>query len=136
YVAVLMGGAFSQVWLLKGFFDTIPKSLDEAAIIDGASHWQAFRRILVPSMTPILATTLLLDLVLSLSEFLLGSIFLTDDSKKTLAGGLHGTRSSDRSHSLGVCVAGSVMVMIHVIILYQFLQRYSVGGSTAWAVKG
>src|SRR5690625_41419 len=59
YIAVLMGGAFSQVWLLKGFFDTIPKSLDAAAIIDGASHWQAFRRILVPSMTPILATTLL-----------------------------------------------------------------------------
>src|SRR5699024_374925 len=65
YSAVLRGGAFSQVWLLKGFFDTIPKSLDEAAIIDGASHWQAFRRILVPSMTPILATTLLLALVLS-----------------------------------------------------------------------
>jgi len=136
YIAVLMGGAFSQVWLLKGFFDTIPKSLDEAAIIDGASHWQAFRRILVPSMTPILATTLLLALVLSLSEFLLGSIFLTDDSKKTLAVGMYGMLSSDRSNNLGVFAAGSVMVMIPVIILYQFLQRYIVGGSTAGAVKG
>ena len=136
YIAVLMGGAFSQVWLLKGFFDTIPKSLDEAAIIDGASHWQAFRRILVPSMTPILATTLLLALVLSLSEFLLGSIFLTDDSKKTLAVGMYGMFSSDRSNNLGVFAAGSVMVMIPVIILYQFLQRYIVGGSTAGAVKG
>ena len=136
YIAVLMGGAFSQVWLLKGFFDTIPKSLDEAAIIDGASHWQAFRKILVPSMTPILATTLLLALVLSLSEFLLGSIFLTDDSKKTLAVGMYGMFSSDRSNNLGVFAAGSVMVMIPVIILYQFLQRYIVGGSTAGAVKG
>ena len=136
YIAVLMGGAFSQVWLLKGFFDTIPKSLDEAAIIDGASHWQAFRRIRVPSMTPILATTLLLALVLSLSEFLLGSIFLTDDSKKTLAVGMYGMFSSDRSNNLGVFAAGSVMVMIPVIILYQFLQRYIVGGSTAGAVKG
>lgn len=136
YIAVLMGGAFSQVWLLKGFFDTIPKSLDEAAIIDGATHWQAFRRILVPSMTPILATTLLLALVLSLSEFLIGSIFLTDDSKKTLAVGMYGMFSSDRSNNLGVFAAGSVMVMIPVIILYQFLQRYIVGGSTAGAVKG
>ncbi|MGO1228729.1 sugar ABC transporter permease [Brachybacterium sp. AOP42-C2-15] len=136
YIAVLMGGAFGQVWLIKGFFDTIPKSLDEAAIIDGATHWQAFRKILVPSMTPILATTLLLALVGSMSEFLIGSIFLTDDSKKTLAVGMYGMFSSDRSNNLGVFAAGSVMVMVPVIILYQFLQRYIVGGSTAGAVKG
>lgn len=136
YIAVLMGGAFGQVWLLKGFFDTIPRELDEAAIIDGASHWQTFRKILVPSMTPILATTLLLALVGSMSEFLIGSIFLTDDSKKTLAVGMYGMFASDRSNNLGVFAAGSVMIMIPVIVLYQFLQRYIVGGSTAGAVKG
>lgn len=136
YIAVLMGGAFGQVWLIKGFFDTIPSSLDEAAILDGATHWQTFTRILVPSMTPILATTLLLALVGSMSEFLIGSIFLTDDSKKTLAVGMYGMFSSDRSNNLGVFAAGSVMVMIPVILLYQFLQRFIVGGSTAGAVKG
>jgi arabinogalactan oligomer/maltooligosaccharide transport system permease protein len=136
YIAVLMGGAFGQVWLIKGFFDTIPASLDEAAILDGATHWQTFSRILVPSMTPILATTLLLALVGSMSEFLIGSIFLTDDSKKTLAVGMYGMFSSDRSNNLGVFAAGSVMVMIPVILLYQFLQRFIVGGSTAGAVKG
>ena len=136
YIAVLMGGAFGQVWLIKGFFDTIPRSLDEAAIIDGATHWQTFVKILVPSMTPILATTILLALVGSMSEFLIGSIFLTDDSKKTLAVGMYGMFSSDRSNTLGVFAAGSVMVMVPVIVLYQFLQRYIVGGSTAGAVKG
>ena len=136
YIAVLLGGSLGQVWLIKGFFDTIPKSLDEAAIIDGATHWQTFSRILVPSMTPILATTLLLALVGSMSEFLIGSIFLTDDSKMTLAVGMYGMFSSDRSNNLGVFAAGSVMVMVPVIVLYQFLQRYIVGGSTAGAVKG
>jgi arabinogalactan oligomer/maltooligosaccharide transport system permease protein len=136
YIAVLMGGALGQVWLIKGFFDTIPRSLDEAAIIDGATHWQTFTKILVPSMTPILATTVLLALVGSMSEFLIGSIFLTDDSQKTLAVGMYGMFASDRSNNLGLFAAGSVMIMVPVIILYQFLQRYIVGGSTAGAVKG
>lgn len=136
YIAVLLGGALGQVWLIKGFFDTIPKELDEAAIIDGATHWQTFSKILVPSMTPILATTLLLALVGSMSEFLIGSIFLTDDSQKTLAVGMYGMFASDRSNNLGIFAAGSVMIMVPVIVLYQFLQRYIVGGSTAGAVKG
>ncbi len=124
--------------LIKGFFDTVPKELDEAAIIDGCSHWQVFTKILMPTLTPpILATTVLLALVGVLSEFLLGSIFLTaDDKKKTLAVGLYGLLSGDRSNNLGVFAAGSVMIMIPVIVLYQFLQRYIVGGSTAGAVKG
>ncbi|MGP5128000.1 sugar ABC transporter permease [Brachybacterium tyrofermentans] len=136
YIVVLLGGSLGQVWLIKGFFDTVPKELDEAAIIDGCSHWQVFTKILLPTLTPILATTVLLALVGVLSEFLLGSIFLTADDKKTLAVGLYGLLQGDRSNNLGVFAAGSVMIMIPVIILYQFLQRYIVGGSTAGAVKG
>lgn len=133
---VLLGGSLGQVWLIKGFFDTIPKELDEAAIIDGASHWQVFSRILLPALVPILATTLLLSLVGTMSEFLLGSLLLTSNDNKTLAVGLYGMLAGDRSNNLGVFAAGSVMIMVPVIILYQFLQRYIVGGSTAGAVKG
>ncbi|GAB2532370.1 sugar ABC transporter permease [Brachybacterium huguangmaarense] len=136
YVIVLLGGSLGQVWLIKGFFDTIPKELDEAAIIDGASHWQVFSRILLPALVPILATTLLLSLVGTMSEFLLGSLLLTSNDNKTLAVGLYGMLAGDRSNNLGVFAAGSVMIMVPVIILYQFLQRYIVGGSTAGAVKG
>lgn len=136
YLIVLLGGSLGQVWLIKGFFDTIPKELDEAAIIDGANHWQVFSRILLPALVPILATTLLLSLVGVLSEFLLGSIFLTSDDSKTLAVGLYGLLSENRSNNLGLFAAGSVMIMVPVIVLYQFLQRYIVGGSTAGAVKG
>ncbi len=136
YIIVLLGGSLGQVWLIKGFFDTVPKELDEAAIIDGCSHWQVFTKILLPTLTPILATTILLALVGVLSEFLLGSIFLTSNDTKTLAVGLYGMLEGDRSNNLGVFAAGSVMIMVPVIILYQFLQRYIVGGSTAGAVKG
>ena len=136
YIVVLLGGSLGQVWLIKGFFDTVPKELDEAAIIDGCSHWQVFTKILLPTLTPILATTALLALVMVLSEFLLGTIFLTANDKKTLAVGMFGLLQGDRSNNLGVFAAGSVMIMIPVIILYQFLQRFIVGGSTAGAVKG
>ena len=136
YIIVMLGGSLGQVWLIKGFFDTVPKELDEAAIIDGASHWQVFWRILVPTLTPILATTFVLSLVGVMSDFLLGSIFLTDDSKKTLAVGLYGMLQGDRSNNLGIFAAGAVMTMVPVIALYQFLQKYIVGGSTAGAVKG
>lgn len=136
YCLALMGGALGQVWLIKGTFDTIPKSLDEAAILDGCSHWQVFTKILLPSLKPILATTFLLAFVGIISEFLLGSIFLTDDSKKTLAVGLYGMLSGNRSNNLGLFAAGAVMTMIPVIALFQYLQKYIVGGATAGAVKG
>src|SRR5699024_12876878 len=87
-------------------------------------------------MTPILATTLLLALVGSMSEFLIGSIFLTDDSQKSLAVGMYGMFASDRSNNLGIFAAGSVMIMVPVIVVYQFLERCIVGGSTAGAASG
>ncbi|WP_194785349.1 sugar ABC transporter permease [Actinomyces haliotis] len=136
YCLALMGGALGQVWLIKGTFDTIPKELDEAAILDGCSHWQVFYKILLPSLKPILATTFLLAFVGIISEFLIGSIFLTDDSKKTLAVGLYGMLSGDRSNNLGLFAAGAVMTMVPVIALFQYLQKYIVGGATAGAVKG
>jgi arabinogalactan oligomer/maltooligosaccharide transport system permease protein len=136
YILVMLGGSLGQVWLIKGFFDTVPKSLDEAATIDGASHWQLFTRILMPALVPILATTLLLSLVGVMSDFLLGSLILTSDDQKTLAVGLYGMISGDRSNNLGVFAAGSVMIMVPVILLYLYLQKYIIGGSTAGAVKG
>ncbi|MGQ4569379.1 sugar ABC transporter permease [Dermabacteraceae bacterium P9123] len=136
YVLVLLGGSLGQVWLIKGFFDTVPKELDEAATLDGCTHWQTFYIILLPAMKPIIATTLLLSFVGVISEFLLGSLLLKDDNLKTLAIGLYGLLSGDKSNNLGVFAAGAVMTMVPVIALFQYLQRYIVGGSTAGAVKG
>lgn len=137
YCLALMGGALGQVWLIKGTFDTIPRELDEAAIIDGCTHWQVFRIILLPTLKPIIATTFLLAFVGVISEFILGSIFLTDNSTKTLAVGLRAmVAGNNNSANLGTFAAGAVLTMVPVIALFQFLQRYIVGGSIAGAVKG
>ncbi|MET0495404.1 MAG: ABC transporter permease subunit [Actinoplanes sp.] len=135
YCLVLMGGSLAQVWLIKGFFDTIPRQLDEAAVMDGAGHTTIFFRIILPLARPVLAVTGLLAFVSVIGEFLMASIFLTDTQVKTLAVGLYGIIESDRSNNLGVFAAGALMTALPVVLLFQYLQRYVVGGLTAGSVK-
>lgn len=135
YCLVLMGGSLSQVWLLKGYFDTIPRQLDEAAIVDGAGHATVYFRIILPLARPVLAVTALLAFVSVIGEFLMASIFLTDTQVKTLAVGLYGIIAADRSNNLGVFSAGALLTALPVVLLFQFLQRYIVGGLTAGSVK-
>lgn len=136
YSLALMGGSLGQVWLIKGTMDTIPKSLDEAALIDGAGHFTIFARVLLPILRPIIATTTLLAFVAVLSEFLIGSIFLTDINTRTLAVGLFNLLENDRSANFGLFAAGAVMTMVPVIALFQYLQKFIVGDATSGAVKG
>jgi arabinogalactan oligomer/maltooligosaccharide transport system permease protein len=136
YVLVLCGFALGQVWLIKGFFDSVPRSLDEAATMDGAGHATIFFRIILPLITPILAVSGLLAFVGVIGEFLLASIFLRDTNVKTLAVGLYGIIDADRSNNLGLFAAGSLLTALPVVLLFQYLQRYIVGGLTAGGVKG
>lgn len=136
YIVVLLGGALGQVWLIKGFFDSIPRELDEAAVMDGATHTQVYFRIILPLVTPILAVTGVLSFVSVIGEFILASIFLRDTEVKTLAVGLYGLLDSDRTGNLGVFAAAAVLTALPVVLLFQYLQRYIVGGITAGSVKG
>ncbi|MFP5368128.1 MAG: sugar ABC transporter permease [Actinomycetes bacterium] len=135
YALVLMGGALGQVWLIKGFFDSIPHELDEAARIDGAGHFRTFTSVILPLIRPVLAVTGLLVFVSVIGEYILASIFLTDNSVKTLAVGLFGIIAGDRSNNLGVFAAGSVMIALPVLLLFLYLQKFIVGGLTAGSVK-
>lgn len=138
-ILLFMGGALGvNTWLMKGFFDTIPKDLDESAKVDGATHAQIFYGIILPLVAPILAITGLLAFIGTMSEFIISSIFLTQDEAKTAAVGLYGLIAADltRNSNFGVFSAGAVIVAIPTVALFQFLQRYIVGGMTAGAVKG
>lgn len=136
YTLVLLGGALGQVWLIKGFFDTVPRSLDEAARMDGAGHAQTFFLIILPLAKPILAVSGLLVFVGAVAEFLLASIFLTDPRVKTLSVGLYGLIDSDRSNNLGVFAAGALLTALPVVLVFLYLQRFIVGGLSSGGVKG
>jgi len=136
YTLVLCGFALGQVWLIKGFLDSIPVTLDEAARMDGAGHATIFFRIILPLVTPILAITGLLAFVGVIGEFFLASIFLRDTDVKTLAIGLYGIIDVDRSNNLGLFAAGSLLTAVPVVLLFQYLQKYIVGGLTSGGVKG
>jgi arabinogalactan oligomer / maltooligosaccharide transport system permease protein len=138
-ILLYMGGALGvNTWLMKGFFDTIPRDLDESAKVDGATHVQVFFGIILPLVAPILAVTGLLGFIGAINEFLIASIFLTDDSSKTAAVGLYGMVADplQKNANFGEFAAGALVLAIPTVTLFLYLQRYVVGGLTTGAVKG
>jgi arabinogalactan oligomer / maltooligosaccharide transport system permease protein len=136
-ILLYLGGALGvNTWLMKGFLDTVPKELDESATMDGASHAQVFFRIMLPLVSPILAVTGLLVFIGTVNEFLIASVFLTDDSAKTLAVGMYGLIAGERNNNFGMFCAGTLLTAVPTVLVFQVLQRYIVSGLTAGAVKG
>jgi arabinogalactan oligomer/maltooligosaccharide transport system permease protein len=136
-IMVYLGGALGvNTYLMYGFFNTVPTSLDESARIDGASHVQVFFKIIMPLVTPILAVVGLLAFIGISSEFVIASVVLTDPDSQTLAVGLYSYVAQQRSENWGVFAAGAVLAAIPVMTLFLFLQRYITSGLTAGGVKG
>ncbi|MEU7864850.1 sugar ABC transporter permease [Nonomuraea sp. NPDC049141] len=132
-----MGAALgANTWLMKGFFDTLPKELDESATMDGASHAQIFFRIMLPLVAPILAVTGLLAFIGAINEFVIANVFLTNTNSKTLAVGMFGLVAGERNNNFGIFAAGTLLTAIPTVLVFQLLQRYIVNGLTAGAVKG
>lgn len=136
-ILLYLGGALGvNTWLIKGFFDTVPKELDESARMDGASHIQVFFQIMLPLVTPILAVVGLLTFIGTINEFLMANVFLTHPESKTLAVGLYGLVAGERNNNFGVFCVGSLLTAVPTVVVFQFLQRYIVSGLTSGAVKG
>ena len=136
-ILLYLGGALGvNTWLMKGFFDTVPRELDESATMDGASSAQVFFRILLPLVAPILAVTGLLAFIGTINEFLIANVFLTDAGAKTLSVGMYGLVAGERDNNFGMFCAGTLLTAVPTVLVFQFLQRYIVNGLTAGAVKG
>lgn len=137
-ILVYLGGAMGiNTWLMKGYFDSVPRSLDESAKIDGATNWQVYWRIIIPIVRPILAVVALLSFIGAYSDFLIPQIVLQDTRQFTIAVGLTlFVRNGDYSEAWGVFAAGALIGAVPIVTLYMFLQKFLVGGLTAGAVKG
>jgi arabinogalactan oligomer/maltooligosaccharide transport system permease protein len=135
-ILAYLGGAMgANVWLLKGYFDTVPRELDEAAKVDGASHSRIFFTMTLRLVMPILVTVGMLSFVGLFSEFLLASIFLKDADNQTLAVGLWSLLKADKNKYFGPFCAGALLASLPVMGLYFAVQRWIVSGLTAGTVK-
>ena len=126
----------ANAWLLKGFLDSIPMELDEAAKIDGASPAQIFWLIFAPLTKPIIVVTALLTFIGTFNEFVLASIFLQEVNARTIAVGLQSFVGASFGQNWGAFAAGSVLAAIPLVTLFLSLQKYIVGGVAAGSVKG
>jgi arabinogalactan oligomer / maltooligosaccharide transport system permease protein len=136
-IMVYLGGALgANTYLMYGFFNTIPKELDEAAKIDGATHTQIFYGMILRLAAPILAVIGLLAFIGTSSDFILANIILTKPESKTLAVGLYMYVSDQFGQNWTVFAAGAVLAAIPIVALFLYLQKYIVSGLTGGAVKG
>lgn len=125
-------------YVSKGFFDTIPKSLDEAARVDGATRWQVFYKVIMPLSKPIVIYTILMGFMAPWGDFMLASYLVHENSQgMSVAVGMYEwlSRTNMNTHYTMFCAAG-VVVAIPVVTVFLLLQKYYVEGVTGGAVKG
>ncbi len=123
------------IWQMKGFYDTIPYSLEEAASIDGCSPFEVFWRIVLPLAAPALVINALFTFMTAWSEYLVAAVIIQDKTMFTLPLGLK-MFQSNMEVAWGLYSAGAVMVSIPVVLLFMFLSRWLISGLTLGSVKG
>jgi len=136
-ILVYLGGVLGvNTWLMKGFLDSIPDSLDESARVDGATPSQVFWAIILPLAAPVLAVVALLSYIGTINEFIVASVLLDSTDKYPMSVGLYGFIQDKYAQQWGTFCAGVVLAAIPVVIIFFFLQRFIAEGLTRGAVKG
>ena len=128
--------AVFALWNMKGYFDTIPVEIEEAAMIDGASPLQIVTRIVLPLAKPTIAVTAMMVLIYVWNEYIFAINFMTGSDTYTLAGGLYSLQATEMSGSWPVFAAASIVVSIPILIVFFALQKNMTTGLTSGGVKG
>ncbi len=135
-ILVYLGGAMGfNTWFMKGYFDTIPRSLEESAMVDGASPFQAFLRIVLPLARPILAVVFIIQFITLYSEYLLASVLLRGEKMFTLAVGLNLFIGENFRNRWGSFAAAAVLGALLILGIFYALQSQIVSGLTRGGVK-
>ncbi len=136
-LVIYVAGAGLGFYVSKGYFETIPMAIDESAMIDGASQFQVFVKIILPLSKPIIIYTAMLSFMAPWVDFILAGILLNKPETQTVAVGLYNMILETNINTyFTTFAAGCVIVALPIIILYVALQRYMIEGISAGSVKG
>lgn len=136
-ILLYCGGALgANAFLMKGYFDTIPRELDESAKVDGADEWTTFTRIILPLIRPILAVIGILTFIGTFNDYLLPRVFLRDSQVYTLAVGLSTYIGNNFAVNWGIFAAGALIGAVPIAIVFLLLQTQFISGLSQGAVKG
>lgn len=135
-ILVYLGGTPFNIWLIKGYFDTIPKSIEDSARLDGCTRFQVFTKIILPLSTPILAVVGLLTFINTFSDFILPSILLKSQDNLTFAVGIQIFISDAFSSRWGQFAAACLLGAIPISALFYSVHKYIVSGLSLGGVKG
>ena len=128
--------AVFSLWNMKGYFDTIPVDIEEAAQIDGAGPVQVVTKIVLPLARPSIIVTGLMVLIYVWNEYIYATTFMTGEENYTLAAGLYALQATEMSGSWPVFAAAAITVSVPVLIIFFLCQKYMTSGLTAGGVKG
>lgn len=134
-VLAYLGGVAMHIWTIRGYFDSIPVEIEECAKVDGATHWQAFRLVLLPMAVPILMTVFVLAFIGNIQEYPVASILLRQEANLTLAVGSK-YYLYEQKYLWGDFAAAAVLSGLPITLVFLFAQRWIVSGLTAGGVKG
>lgn len=128
--------AVFSLWNMKGYFDTIPLEIEEAARMDGATDLQVVTRIVMPLAKPSVVVTALMVLIYVWNEYIYATTFMTGEANYTLAAGLYALQATEMRGSWPVFAAASIVVSVPVLVIFFLCQRHMASGLTAGGVKG
>jgi len=124
------------IWMLRSYIETIPIELEQAAMVDGATRFGAFRRIIVPAAAPGIAAALSFTFILAWNEYIYSLVLIQTDRRRTITLGIAALLGERAMYSWGILCAAAVLAVVPILIIFVFIQKHLVAGFTAGALKG